>query len=138
MKLNIQEVLLPKRYASGSNVLYTLYTGNFAISMELNDYVFFINFLQLNLHRSDDYYIELVNQLFTADVGILNRNLLLCIFWSLLRSFNEAANHNKLVSDLREHPHFVIGAREAIFLRKSLDFNFDFLYLIHISELLFL
>ncbi|XP_074584883.1 uncharacterized protein At3g06530 [Curcuma longa] len=51
---------------------------------------------ELNLHRCDDYYIELVNQLFTADVGILNRNLLLCIFWSLLRSLNEAANHNKL------------------------------------------
>ncbi|WOL10215.1 hypothetical protein Cni_G18969 [Canna indica] len=59
---------------------------------------------ELNVNKFDKYHVELVNQLFTADVEVLNHNLLICIFWTLLKSYAEAANHNRMEDDAKVIP----------------------------------
>lgn len=58
--------------------------------------------LQFNVDKFGKSCLELVKQLSSADVEALNCNILICVFWTILKSYNEAAKHNKLVSDLCE------------------------------------
>ncbi|CAD5195383.1 unnamed protein product [Musa acuminata subsp. malaccensis] len=51
---------------------------------------------EFNVDKFGKSCLELVKQLSSADVEALNCNILICVFWTILKSYNEAAKHNKL------------------------------------------
>ncbi|URD79238.1 U3 small nucleolar RNA-associated protein 10 [Musa troglodytarum] len=51
---------------------------------------------EFNVDKFGKSCLELVKHLSSADVEALNCNLLICVFWTILKSYNEAAKHNKL------------------------------------------